>query len=237
MYASPPPPHYAMLEGSQYYGSGAHPPAYHRNVPRYPSNNHKNSGGGSCCRCICCCCCFLFLLIIIQVTIFFILYHIYDPKIPTYKVEGLEVKSFDILPDFSLNTEFQLTVRADNPNRKIGFIYGDDSWVIVTYSDANLCSGKVPAFHQGHENTTIMKIDLKGKSEFGSGLQQALTDSRHSHKIPLLVKLKVPVSVVMGDIPLREFKVFVNCSLLLDNLSPHKNVLGMLGMSPSSFID
>ncbi|PIM99618.1 hypothetical protein CDL12_21173 [Handroanthus impetiginosus] len=223
MYASPPPPHYAMLDNNQYYPNSAYPPpAYHRKAPHYPYYR-RNSCLSSCCRCICCCFCFLFFLIFILGILFFSMYHFYDPKIPSYKVEGLTVKSFDIQPDFSLNTEFEVTVRAENPNKNIGFIYGKDSTVDVMYSDTNLCSGKLPAFEQGHENVTIMQVDLKGKSEFGSGLQQAFMNNRNSHKIPLLVKVKAPVSVVIGEIPLREFKVYVNCSLLVDNLSPNKD--------------
>ncbi|KAL7142165.1 hypothetical protein ABFS83_08G105500 [Erythranthe nasuta] len=226
MYANPPPPHYAMLENNQYYGNAPPtypPPVYqHRNPPRY---HHKKSVcGGSCCRCICCCCCFLFLLIFIQVVVSVSLYLYYDPKIPTYKVENLAVKAFNIMPDFSLNTEFLLSVTAQNPNKRVGFIYGERSWVVVTYSDAVLCSGKIPNFYQGFENTTLMQIDLTGKSDFGSGLQQAFTDNKNNHKIPLLVRLKVPVIVVLGQIHLREFKVFVNCSLVLDNVSPNKDV-------------
>lgn len=221
MYGAPPPPHYAMLEsgGNQYYGNGA---AYHhRNAPQYYPYR-KKSGAGSCCRCICCCCCFILLLILIHIFIIFYLYHVYDPKVPTYKVEGINVKAFDINPDSSLNTEFQVTIRAENPNKNIGFIYGSDNWVSVDYSDANLCAGKLPSFQQGHENTTIIEVDLKGKSEFGSGLQRAFAENQNSHRIPLLVKLEVPVGVVLGEVPLKEFKVFVNCSMVMDSLSPNK---------------
>ena len=67
-----------------------------------------------------------------------------------------------------------------------------------------------------------MKVVLKGDSEFGSGLQEALMDNRHTGKIPLLVRVKVPVSVVLGNLPLRQVVVFVNCSLVVDNLQPDK---------------
>ncbi|KAK6142545.1 hypothetical protein DH2020_022893 [Rehmannia glutinosa] len=224
MYAyPPPPPPYAMLESNQqYYANG--PSAYHRNVPQYPSKYRKSSFAATCCRCICGCCCFFFLIIVIIVLILFAFYHVYDPKIPNYRVEGISVKAFDILPDSSLNSEFALSVRAQNPNKHIGIVYGDASWVTVSYMDTTLCNGKVPSFHQREENTTVITVDLKGKSEFGSGLQQNLTDNVKSHRIPLVVRLKVPVNIVLGEIPLRELKVFVNCTMVLDNLAPNSNV-------------
>ncbi|KAI3457238.1 hypothetical protein Pfo_013901 [Paulownia fortunei] len=220
MNASPPP--YVILEGNQ--NGSRVPPPYHRNVPRYNSNYRKKSSARSCLRWICCCYCCLFLLIVIIAILAFYFYTIYKPQIPSYKVEDLEVKAFDLRPDFSLKAEFLVTVKADNPNSNIGFIYGKDSSVNVIYSNNDLCTGKLPNFHQGHKNTTLMKVDLTGKSEFGSGLQEAFAESRKDRKIPLLVRVNVPVTVVVGEFPLRQFKVFVNCSLLVDNLEPNKKI-------------
>ncbi|CAI9783660.1 unnamed protein product [Fraxinus pennsylvanica] len=215
-------PPYVMLEGSS--GNNFRPPPYGRNVPRYHSDYHKRSDGRSCYRCICWCYCCLFFLIVILALLVVYFYAAYEPQMPSYKVEKLEVKAFDVQPDFSLKTEFLVTVKADNPNSNIGFIYGKDSSVIVMYTDSNLCTGKLPDFHQGEKNTTTMKVDLKGKSEFGSGLQEAYTANRDNKRIPLLVKVKVPVSVVVGKFPTRQFVVFVNCSLLVDNLVPNKKI-------------
>ncbi|CAK9157641.1 unnamed protein product [Ilex paraguariensis] len=218
----PPPPPYVML--SENHGShhgSVRPPPYRRNIPQYHSRNQKEGGGG-CLKCICCCYCFLFLLILILAGLALYFYTVFKPQMPSYKVEGLDVKSFAVQPDFSLNTEFLVAVKAENPNGHIGFIYGSQSNVTVFYTDSNLCSGQLPAFHQGHENITTMKVSLKGKSEFGSGLQQALLENRQSGRIPLLVKVRVPVSIVVGTIPMRQFVVFVNCSLVLDSLSPNK---------------
>lgn len=92
----------------------------------------------------------------------------------------------------------------------------------VMYSGTNLCAGKFPGFKQPEKNVTVIKMVLKGNNEFGSGLQAALMENRHSGKIPLLVKVKVPVKVEVGILKLRKVNVFVNCSLVLDNLQPDK---------------
>ncbi|KAK2979393.1 hypothetical protein RJ640_000199 [Escallonia rubra] len=208
---------YVML--SENHGS-VRPPPYRRNVPRY---EHRKSGRSWCYRFICCFYCFLFLLIILLAGFAFFFYIVYKPQAPTYKVEGLEIKAFQAqLADFSINTEFVVSVKADNPNNAIGVIYGHDSSVVVLYKETTFCSGKLPAFYQGHKNTTVMKLDLKGKSEFGSGLQEALTQNQNSGRVPILVKVSASVAVVLFQIPLRKIVVYVNCSLVLDSLSPNK---------------
>lgn len=219
MHPQPPPPY-----PNQYYGGP--PPVYHgRNASRYPPPYRKRSScARGCCRCICCCCCFLFLLVLVQILVSLALALIYDPKIPNYMVDNLEVKALDLLPDSTLNTEFLLSIRADNPNKKIGFIYGDRGWVVLTYRGVDLSTGRIPSFYQGYENTTVMSIDLKGKSDFGPELQQTFADNVKSHRIPLLVKLRVPVSIVVGEMHMREFRVLVNCSLVIDNLAPNTKV-------------
>ncbi|KAF5726393.1 hypothetical protein HS088_TW22G00071 [Tripterygium wilfordii] len=118
--------------------------------------------------------------------------------------------------------EFTVAVKAENPNEQIGFIYGKDGSVMVSYQGSTLCSGKIPNFRQPGKNTSTLNIVLKGKSEFGNGLQEALMDNRNSGKIPLVVQVKAPVTVVIGEFPLREIVALVNNSLVVDNLSPHK---------------
>ncbi|KAH8490445.1 hypothetical protein H0E87_022834 [Populus deltoides] len=152
------------------------------------------------------------------------IYMTLNPKMPEYNVASFDVNAFNMAPDFSLYTEFAVTVKANNPNTGISFIYGKESSVVVAYSDSTLCSGKLPAFHQPGVNTTMIQVVLKGKSEFGSGLQEVLMDNRETGKIPLLVMVNAPVSVVLKSFPLREVIVNVNCSLVVDNLSPNKRV-------------
>ncbi|KAM6549217.1 hypothetical protein CsatB_020893 [Cannabis sativa] len=214
------PKNYSMFSENE---GGLKPPPYRRNIPRYQSYNNSKKSSSSCCfRCIGCFYCCLFLLVFLSAILTFYLYTMYRPQVPNYGVSNFSVNTFNVMKDFSLEAEFVVVVKADNPNEHIGFIYGKESYVIVTYSNSELCSGKLPAFHQPVKNTTLMSVVLKGKSEFGSGMQEVLMDNRHTGKIPLFVKVKVPVSVVLGSLPLRQVVVFVNCSLVVDNLQPNK---------------
>lgn len=221
----PPKPKYVML--SDNHQASLRPPPYRRNVPRYHSKAHGGGGGGGvgcCLKCICCCYCFLFFLIFALFGLGYFLYYYYNPQIPSYKVSNFSVHAFNVKSDFSLYTEFIVIVKADNPNENIDFIYGRDSYVSVMYSESELCAGKIPNFRQPAKNVTDISILLSGNSEFGSGLQEALMQNRHSGRIPLLVEVKVPVTVVIGSLSLKKVNVFVNCSLVVDNLSPNKKV-------------
>ncbi|CAK7349867.1 unnamed protein product [Dovyalis caffra] len=212
---------YVMLNNSN--SSSLRPPPQRRNIPRYHSSHHHSHGHG-CLKCVCCCFCFLIILIIILASLLSVIYITLDPRMPEYNVESFEVNAFNLATDFSLYTEFAVTVKANNPNKGIAFTYGKDSSVVVAYTDSTLCSGKLPAFHQPYMNTSMIHVVLKGKSEFGSGLQEALTDNSKTGRIPLLVIVNAPVSVMVQSFPLKQVMVNVNCSLVVDNLAPNKRV-------------
>ncbi|KAJ9171087.1 hypothetical protein P3X46_019135 [Hevea brasiliensis] len=213
-------PKYVMLNSN--HSTNLRPPPKRRNIPRYHSSHPGKSSGSCCLKCLCCCFLFWFALIILLGGAAFYLYSMLQPEIPRYNVDRFDVNAFNVQQDFSLHTEFVVTVKSDNPNQHIGFQYGKDSSVVVTYKDSVLCAGKLPAFLQPHSNTTMIQILLKGDSEFGSGLQEALMQNRKSGQIPLLVEVKAPISVVIRDFPMRQVTVLLNCSLVVDNLSPKK---------------
>ncbi|KAJ8629159.1 hypothetical protein MRB53_022482 [Persea americana] len=194
---------------------------HRRKVPRYNSNS-KRMGG--CCRCICCCCCFLLIFILIIVALTACLYTLYQPKIPSYKVEKLNITRFQVDESFDLNTELVITAKAQNPNEKISIIYGEKSSVSVSYRDSTLCSGKLPGFRQGHKNTRVMNLVLKGKSVFGSGPQEALMGNKKTGRIPLDISVKAPIVLDFGSLKTMEVKVLVDCHLIVNSLSPNEEI-------------
>lgn len=179
---------------------------------------------GSCFKLIGCCCCFFVLLLLTLGLVATYFYAVYVPQVPSYEVEKLEVRAFDMQPDSTLNAEILITVRAANPNSNIGFIYGQNGVVNVVFNDIDvLCWGRPPHFHQGHKNVTMITVDMVGKGPIGPGLQAAFADNQKSHRpIPLVVKVVMPMRIVLEEVPLREFMVYVNSSLLVDNLAPNK---------------
>ncbi|KAG9452690.1 hypothetical protein H6P81_005594 [Aristolochia fimbriata] len=136
----------------------------------------------------------------------------------------MKISAFTLDPNFNLYTEFNVVVRAENPNEKVAIIYAGSGAVAVTYTGSTLCYGKLPSFYQGHRNTTVINVSLKGKSEFGSGLQSALIDNKRKGRIPLDVHVKVPFSVEVGSLRTSPLTAFVRCALVVDNLSPNHKV-------------
>ncbi|KAL0307483.1 UNVERIFIED_CONTAM: hypothetical protein Scaly_2981500 [Sesamum calycinum] len=106
--------------------------------------------------------------------------------------------AFNISQDSNVITDFQVSIRAENPNRKISFNYGDESYVKVLYMGINIGTGNIPNFHQPTENSTLIKIDIKGKAEFGQETQKDFAERSAIQRIPILVLVKVPVNVVLG---------------------------------------
>ncbi|XP_047337251.1 NDR1/HIN1-like protein 6 [Impatiens glandulifera] len=175
---------------------------------------------GCCLKCICCFYCIIFLFLIILTVIALFIYLFFKPQLPSYYVEDLQVQGFNVRNDLSLVAKFLVVVKSENQNENIGLIYGEGSSVSVLYSDLILCSGTLPSFYQGPKNITIMDVLMRGENRLGSGLKEAMMDQMNNHKIPLLVMVKVPLRIVVADLPTTQVTVFVNCSMLVDNLSP-----------------
>lgn len=194
------------------------PPPHHYGGDYYP--HEKQRRGNFCVRCICCCYCILFFLVLIVAAFALYLFTYYDPKWPIYKFEALDVKEFGYHPDSSLNADFLLTLKADNPNKAISIIYDEASSINVTYSNSTICSGKFPSFHHGHKNVTMLQIELNGKNQLSSGLYEALQDNERHGKIPLTVLAKIPFRPVLGDKKLRQFSVLANVTISVHDLKP-----------------
>ncbi|XP_021837819.2 NDR1/HIN1-like protein 6 [Spinacia oleracea] len=219
-----PPPNYLMLENQyrtrpppSYYTPQPYP--YGHAIPQYQS---RRSGCHCCVRFICCIACLLFLFICILIVGVVLTYTFYRPMIPIYKIEDLTVTNFNMQPDLSIVTDFHITIKAENPNTKIGFNYGKNSTIVVSFEGSILCSGKLPSFYQPHENVTIINILLTGTTMFGSHLHNTLTGDVHQGRIPLIVEVKVPVTLVLDNIPMRQFNIYVICHMTVDDLKPHK---------------
>ncbi|KAL1817514.1 hypothetical protein ACET3Z_020088 [Daucus carota] len=143
--------------------------------------------------------------------------------VPSYKVKSVHVKSFEPLPDMRLKSEFVVNVEANNPNAHISLIYGKESNVTLWYRDQELSQGKLPSFRQGTNNISIMHVDMNGKSKLDSGIQETLKQDQKNRMVPMVVQVQAPITIVVGEYKLREFVVYVNCSLTLDSLSADKN--------------
>ncbi|KAG6661451.1 NDR1/HIN1-like protein 6 [Carya illinoinensis] len=221
-FQNPPPQNVLVLPENQ--GANLRPPPAFRHDINSQTLKSKRLSRTCCCRCMWCCYCFIFFGTAVYFSIVYILYAKFAPKIPLYEVDHLSVHAFNIQPDNSLFIELNVTIEAKNPNKFVGLMNSGGGRAIISYSDSDLCSGKLTSFYQPGKSTTVRTVVLEGNSPFGSELQETFMKNKHAGKIPLLFRLEAPVSFVLGDFPLKTVNIYLNSSVVVDNLSPNKKV-------------
>ena len=150
------------------------------------------------------------------------LYYLVKPYVPTYNIENLEVKAFEIRNDSKVYSEIAVVVKTENPNEGVGLDYGENN-VTIIYSGSQLSSGNFSPFLQPGKNTTMINVVLKGERQIGQKEQKDFMEDQKAGKIPLLITAKIPVRLVIRDfIKLRKFTVDVNCSIVIDHLEQNK---------------
>lgn len=172
-----------------------------------------------CSKCLCWTLGLIVLLLVIVGATAAIIYFVFQPKLPKYSVDNLRVSDLTLNFDLSLSSRFNVRITADNPNKKIGIYYQKGSRLSVWYKDTNLCQGSIPKFYQGHQNRTVLDIALTGRNQYGRTLMDALQEQQQTGRIPLDLKINVPVSIKLGGLKLRKVRILGTCMLIVDSLS------------------
>ncbi|EMS54995.1 hypothetical protein TRIUR3_27489 [Triticum urartu] len=145
-----------------------------------------------CCRCVCCTLLVLIVLVVALGATAGILYAVFRPKIPTFRVERLTATRFDVnTTSMTVSDAFEVQVITDNPNRRIG-VYYDGGWVAASFNGTELCRGAFPALYQGHRSTVRPLITLQGA--------------------------RVPIRIKFGALKLWTMTGKARCSLVVDSL-------------------
>nr|XP_010928131.1 NDR1/HIN1-like protein 6 [Elaeis guineensis] len=174
--------------------------------------------------CICCSCTLFLLFLLMAVASFLYISLVINPVMPTYKVEHFGVTALDINPkDGSVAAELAVTVRAENPNKKVGVRYKEGGWVAVAYHGVALCSGQLPALYQEPQSVAVMRVSLKGREKLEVGMAAALQRDQSTGSVPLDVTVRAPVALRVGEVDLREVVVKAVWDLEVEGLSPGKN--------------
>lgn len=194
------------------------PPQIRQTTPLIPSPPPRKSRS-FCCKCICWTISLMILILIILGAIVGILYLAFQPKIPKYSVDRLQISDLRLNTDGSLYAKFDVQITAKNPNKKIGIYYQDGSHLSVWYAKTKLCQGRFPKFYQGHRNETSLNVSLTGQAQYGNTLLGALQEQQQTGRIPLDLKVDVPVSVKLGKLKLRKVRILGKCLLIVDTLS------------------
>ncbi|KAJ4902226.1 NDR1/HIN1-like 25 [Raphanus sativus] len=190
--------------------------------PQFDSPQRKKRGRRSCwCRCVCYTLLVFFLLIVVVGAAVGILYLVFRPKLPDYNIDRLQLTRSTLNnQDSSLSTAFNVTITAKNPNEKIGIYYEGGSKISVFYMQTRLSNGSLPKFYQGHENTTIIFVEMTGYTQNATSLMATLLEQQQlTGSIPLRIRVTQPVRIKLGKLKLPEVKFFVRCSVFVDNLA------------------
>ncbi|KAI3930173.1 hypothetical protein MKW92_045005 [Papaver armeniacum] len=202
------------------------------NARRYEKLSRKNTRRNPCCCCFCWILSIIALLILLTVIAAVAFYFIYKPKPPNYSVENMSIKGFNFQgvsssqSDLTFSPEFDVTVRTQNPNSRIGIYYEKGSNVSVSHTDTNLCSGVLPDFYQPRNNVTVFETVLKSPSlKLSQVVRDALYDQQKKGQIPLGVDIKVPARVKVGSIRTWKFTIRVHCDVIVDKLAVDSKIV------------
>ncbi|KAF5457019.1 hypothetical protein F2P56_021157 [Juglans regia] len=198
-------------------------PPFQRTIPVTYSKPPKKR---SCwCKCLCWTVCLLLLQLIIIGIIVGIIFLAFQPKLPKYSVDKMQITQFNLSGDDSLYAAFDVTITARNPNKKIGIYYEGGSSIGVWYTDRKLCQGALPKFYQGHRNTTVLNVPLTGQTQNASGLLTTLQQlQQETGSIPLTLRVNQPVRIKLGKLKLFKIKFRVRCRLQVDSLSANNAI-------------
>ncbi|GMI97016.1 NDR/HIN1-like 13 [Hibiscus trionum] len=196
------------------------------NARRYAHLSKRKSSRSTCCRC---CCCFLttiLSLLLVAAIAAAVIYFIFKPKAPNYSVDNVAIKGFNLTSSSPLSPEFDVTIRAHNPNDKIGIYYEKGSSVKIYYEDVNLCNGVLPAFYQPTNNVTLFKTALKGSGiELTTAALRSLSNDQKKGTVPFTLKLRAPVKIKVGSIKTWKITVKVTCKITVDKLTTASKIV------------
>ncbi|CAN6323652.1 unnamed protein product [Urochloa humidicola] len=203
-------------------GHGPLPPPPRRvapPAPPLPPPPPKRRGRGCCCRFLCCVVITAVVLAVLAAAAAAALYFAFKPQAPRYSVDRLSVSAFQVDPStLTARAAFDVAVTAANPNTRIGIYYERGSSLSVWYESYRLARGSLPAFYQGHRNTTALEIAMAGEVQLGSAVVSGLQDAQRAGSVPLVFRADVPVRVELGSFKLWKVTSRVRCDLVVDRL-------------------
>ncbi|XP_047962184.1 NDR1/HIN1-like protein 13 [Salvia hispanica] len=176
-----------------------------------------------------CCLLLLFLLIIILAAAVAVLaiHYVLLFQSPSFEVTEIAVRGLNLTSDAPISPEFDVTVRALNPNRKIGIHYLKESSVDVYCDGVVLGHGALPEFYQPRKNATTVRATAADSSVIlGSAVKTELSSAQRRGRVPLVLTVEAPVKFEVGFF--NSWWVItakVKCDVVLDELSDKAQIV------------
>nr|POF03065.1 ndr1/hin1-like protein 13 [Quercus suber] len=191
------------------------------NANRYQALTRKSkTRRRPCCRCLCWSLgilAFLLALLAVSAAIFYL---VVKPRSPNYSVDAISVSGLNLTAadaaastaSLKVSPEFDVTVRADNPNDKIGIYYEPKSSVEIYYDDPS-------------NNVTVFETALKGSGVvLTSTVKNSLLQAQSQGKVPLLLTVRAPVKIKVGSVKSWTITVKVDCDITVDSLTANAKI-------------
>ncbi|KAG8388878.1 hypothetical protein BUALT_Bualt02G0171000 [Buddleja alternifolia] len=204
-------------------------------ILRYPPPEHarkfkaltRRKNRRSCCRrCCCYTLCLLLLLLIAAAVSAGVLYLVFRFKSPKYTVTNLTIDGMNLTSAAAISPRFNVTIRAENPNGKVGIYYLRDSAVNVLYNGVKLSDGVLPAFYQPRKNVTVLQTALTGSDVvLGGSARTALRNALNGGRVPFVVNTKAPIKIKVGSVKTWEITVKVKCDVVVNALNERANIV------------
>ncbi|KAL3625727.1 hypothetical protein CASFOL_030256 [Castilleja foliolosa] len=196
------------------------------NATKFEAFTRRRSRRSCCRRCCCFTLCLLLLLAVAAAVSTGVLYLVFRFKSPQYTVENLAIRGMNMTSSAFVSPGFDVTIRADNPNRKVGIYYLRGSSVSVFFGDVKLSDGVLPAFYQQRKNVTELLTTLTGSDIILSGaVRTALRNAQNQRRVPFVVRTKVPVRIKVGSVKTWTIIVKVKCDVVVDAINERANIL------------
>ncbi|KAL1555124.1 NDR1/HIN1-like protein 13 [Salvia divinorum] len=172
------------------------------------------------------CCCFTLSVLALLVISAGVLYLVFRFKSPKYAVSSIAIKGINLTTAAPISPEFDVTIRAENPNGKVGIYYLKGSAINVFYKDVKLSNGVWPAFYQPKKNVTVLRPALTGSGVIlGGTVKASLRTQQSQGNIPFLVRTKVPVKIKVGSIKTWKITVKTKCKVAVDALNDKPKIV------------
>ncbi|XP_057802420.1 NDR1/HIN1-like protein 13 [Salvia miltiorrhiza] len=194
------------------------------NARKFQALTRRGKSGRS--RCCCCTLSLLAFLVIAAAISAGVLYLVFRFKSPNYAVTSLAIKGMNLTSAAPISPEFDVTIRAENPNGKIGIYYLKGSAINVFYNDVKLSHGVLPAFYQPKKNVTVLRPALTGSGVMlGGAVKASLTNEQNQGNIPFVVRTKVPVKIKVGSVKTWKITVKAKCDVVVDALNDKAKIV------------
>ncbi|GAU41789.1 hypothetical protein TSUD_137190 [Trifolium subterraneum] len=196
------------------------------NARRYANYTRKKTH--PCRRCCCCICGLIIFLITLSVLLILAAVTcglIFRPETPNYELDSIAVMGMNLTSSL-ISPEFDISIKAENGNEKIGIYYDTDSSVEIFYRDVSLCNGALPVFYQPSNNVTMFQTVLKGNGiELARSDRRALVKAVEKRRMPLSLAVIAPLEVKVGSVMKLKIRVELNCDLTVDELTAQAKIV------------